>query len=207
MIQGESAARAHVENLARNVWRFTREQIGLDSVLDIREIASLLAVTEDHRLRLFQESGAEFCKYARIGRAGILPGPENIEVAERNVFEAVHAAKRLRIQLADVLRDAVGRNGFRLHGFDFWQRGRLAIGRRRSREDQALDLGVACRDEDVECAVDIDAIGFDGVFHRPRHGGTRRKMQDAFSFVNGFAHHLEVRDTPFDERNLVAGFR
>ena len=152
-----AAAGPDVEDFAGNVGSLAGQKIGLHGIVDEREIAGLLAIAKNHGLRLFQEARAEFRQDAGVGRAGILARTENIEVAERDIFEAIAAAERLRVKFADKFGDAVGRDGRGLHGFDFGQRRRLAVGRGGSGEDHALHFGIASGDENIESAIDIDA--------------------------------------------------
>src|SRR5262249_51144301 len=129
-IEGGAPTGADVENFSGNVWRLTGEQVGLDRVFNIGEIAGLLAIPEYDRLRFLEKRGAEVGEHAGVRRPRILPRPKNVEVAERNVFQAVAPTERLPVQLAHVLGNAVRRNGLRLHGLDFGKRGRFAVSRR-----------------------------------------------------------------------------
>ena len=112
----------------------------------------------------------------------------------------------MSVQLADILGDAVRGNGLRLHGFGFGQSGRLAISRRRSGQDHALNFHFLGRDQNVERPIDVDAVRLNGVFHRARHGSAGSEVQDILGFVHGLPHDLDVRDAAFDESNLVADF-
>ena len=64
--------------------RLGRQQIGLDHVVDEAEIPRLLAVAEDHRLPLGERRRDEARNHGRVLRAGILPRPEDVEVAEHH---------------------------------------------------------------------------------------------------------------------------
>src|SRR5580700_7662477 len=108
LVQRESVACPDVERFAGNTGGLARKKISLDGVFHVREVAGLLAVPKDDRLRLFQKTHAQFRQDAGVRRAGILARPENIEVAERNIFESVTAAKRLRVEFADEFSDAIG---------------------------------------------------------------------------------------------------
>jgi len=129
---------------------------------------------------------------------------KNIEVAEGNGFEAVAFEKRLTVKFADVLGDAVRGNGLRLHSFDLGKNGRLTIGGRGGGKHDAFDSLLLCSHKNVEGALNIDAIGLQGILHRPRHGSPGGKMQHVLRFVHGVAHGFDVGDAAFDERNLVA---
>ena len=93
-----------------------------------------------------------------------------------------------------------------MHIFRFWQGGSFTIGGRRSSEDDALDLSIARGHQNVEGAIDIDAIGFDGIFHGERHGGTRGQMDYVIGFIDGATDDLDVGDAALDEGDFVADF-
>src|SRR5262249_61980742 len=114
-------AGTHVEYLAAGIGRFARQQVGLYRVFDIREVAGLFAVAENDWLRLFQKRCAKFRQYPGIWRTGILSRPENIEVAQRDVLEAVATPEGLRIEFAHELRHSVRRNWLRLHRLNLRQ--------------------------------------------------------------------------------------
>jgi len=179
----------------------------LHRVVNVGEVARLFAVAENSRLSILQKRRAKLRQHSGIRRTGILPRPENVEVAERGVLQAVAAAKRLKVKLANVFRNSVRGNGLRLHGLDLWQRRRLAISRRRCGEHHALDLQFLCRDQNVERAINIYFVRLDGVLDRARHGCARGQVQHIFRFVHRFSHHLDVGDAALDEGNFVADFR
>src|SRR5207253_4596630 len=104
------------------------------------KIARLFAVAKNDRRSILEKRGAEFGQHAGVRRTGVLARAKNIEIAERNRFEPVALEKRLGVEFANVLGDAIGRNRLRLHGFDLGKRGCLAVsGGGRGKHD-ALDL-------------------------------------------------------------------
>ena len=93
------------------------------------------------------------------GDDGILPRAEHVEVADRDGLEAVEPGEHLQILLAHQLLQRVRRERIRSASSScFGQRRRVAVGRRRPGEDEALDAGVARGDEDVQRGVDVRAI-------------------------------------------------
>src|SRR5712692_4550564 len=158
-------------------------------------------------MRIFQECRTEFGQHTRIRRTGILARPKDVEITERDVFQTVTVPKGLPVKLADVFRDAIRRDGLRLHAFDFRKSRRLPISRRRSGEDDALDLQFFCSHQNIKRPLDVDLVRFDGVLDRAWHGCSRGEVQHVFRFVHGFPHYLNVRDAALDESNLVADFR
>ena len=186
--------------------RFTGEQVGLHGIVHVGEVPCLFAVSENKRLHIFEKRRTELGQYPGIRRTGILARPKDIEIAERHVFQTITPAEGLAVQLANVLGDAVRRDGLRLHGFGFWKSGRLAISRRRSGEDHTFDFQLLGRDQNVERAFDVDLIRFEGVLDRAWHGCPGAQVQNVFRFVHDLPHDLNVRDAAFDESNLVADF-
>ena len=57
-----------------------------------------------------RESTPEYCD------VGILARAEHVEVAQRDIFQAVDAAENLAVDFADKFRDAVRRNRLGQHG-------------------------------------------------------------------------------------------
>src|SRR6266481_6600631 len=163
--------------------------------------------TSDFRLSAKRLSGLfalnlQPCDYARRAKVRY----EKYEVSERDVFEAIAAAKGLPLEFADVLRHAIGRNRLRLHRFDLRQCRSFAVGRRRSGKDQALDLQLLCGNQDVQSAINVDLVRLDGGLNGARDGCAGGEMENVLHFVHGIAHDLDVRDAAFNEPNLAADF-
>src|SRR4030095_452917 len=131
---------------------------------------------------------------------------EHVEVAQAHVLQSIHAAKLLRVEFADVFCNAVWRNRFRLHGFNFWQSRSFTVGRGGSSEYNPFYLGVAGSEQEIQRAFDIDAIGLQGIFDGARNRSASGKMNHVIGFVHRAANRFDVVDGALDEGNLVARF-
>ena len=81
------------------------------------------------------------------GRARILPRPEHVEVADGHGFETVQPREQLHVLLADELLQRIRRQRVGRHVLVLRQRRRVAVGGGRAGIDDALDAGVARRDQ------------------------------------------------------------
>jgi len=90
------------------------------------------------------------------------------EVPERDALEAVTALESLRVKLAHVFRDAIGRDRGGLHVFRLGKRGGLAVGRRGGGEDDALDFIVAAARRTFKVPSTLIAVGFERILDRAR---------------------------------------
>src|SRR5204862_6547277 len=100
----------------------TGSQNAVDDVGDIGELARVLAVAVDGRLTGVAERADEERDDAGVGRRGILPRTEDVEVADRDRLEAVKAREHLAVLLRDELLQRVRRERRRRHRFDLRQR-------------------------------------------------------------------------------------
>src|SRR5581483_9417072 len=83
-LQVRAAAGRHVEYASRGVLSRSPagQQVGADGIVDVGEVAALLAVSEDGRRLAAQHLGDKFRQHARVRRRGILPRAKDIEVAK-----------------------------------------------------------------------------------------------------------------------------
>src|SRR5690348_3346603 len=203
LIERDARPGADIEDPAGSLASLAGAKRRVDDVVHIGEVAGLLPIPEHDGLRVFNDRQHEARKHAGVLGGRILARAEDIEISQRNVFESVVAAKDLPIKFAYEFRDAVRRNGFGRHGFDFGQSGSFAIRGRRSSENDAADFGVSGSDENIEHAVDIHAIRLDGISDGSRDAGARGQMQDAFGAAAGFARGIEVGDAGSNETDLI----
>src|SRR5208337_4379787 len=206
MIQRNAGAGTNVKDFSECAGGFAGEEIGLDGVFDKGEVAGLLAVAIDERLTVLEEGGSEAGKYAGIGRIRVLPRAEDVEVPERNALEAVTALESLRVKLTHVFRDAIGRDRGGLHVFRLGKRGGLAVGRRGGGEDDALDFIVAGGQQDIQGAVDVDAVGIERILDRARNRGASGQVNHEFGLQHGLLHGLQIGDGALHEGDFVANF-
>ena len=87
--QVERLAAGDVDRAADRSRRVGGQQVAVDDVVDVREVARLLAVAEDRRPPAGQHFGDELRDHGRVLALRILPRAEDVEVADRHRFQAV----------------------------------------------------------------------------------------------------------------------
>ena len=95
-----------VEDVPRGLRTLRRrgQQVGQDDVADGAEVARRGPVAEDHRVLSAPHGVDPSRDHGGVGAVGVLPGPEDVEVAEPDGLEAVGPRPELRIELVDRLR-------------------------------------------------------------------------------------------------------
>ena len=122
---------------------------------------------------------------AGIRRAGVLPGTEDVEVANGNGLQPVETREHQAILLANQLLQRVRRKRIGRHRFVLGQRRGVAVNRRRTCEDDALDARTTSRQKDIERGIDVRAMRGQRIGDRPRHRGDRCLMQHVFHVSDG----------------------
>ena len=87
------------------------------------------------------------------------------------------------------------------------QRGRVAVGGRRSGIDHALHLGVARGHQQVDRAVDVGAVAAQRIEHRLRHGRNCRLVQNEVHSRAGLVHGIQIEDVGFAEVDAIENLR
>src|SRR5262245_40658797 len=82
LIDRDPLAYPQVDDLSDRFSRFSRAQVRVDHVRDVREIARLLAVAINHRRNAREQGRDEFRDHAGIRRRRVLPRPEDVEIAQ-----------------------------------------------------------------------------------------------------------------------------
>jgi len=113
--QRDGLPRCNVEDFARRALRrrFGGNQIGGNRVADKREVARLPAIAKNHRRFSPQHPGAEPGNDPGIGRRECLARTENVEVAQGDGLQTIEAMKELRVFLAGVFLQSIGRQRIR----------------------------------------------------------------------------------------------
>src|ERR1700684_4696050 len=97
-------------------------------------------------------------KPSRRMRSRILPGTEDVEVANADILEAIDAAENLRVEFADIFCDPVRRNRVGLHGLGFRKRWGLTIGAGGSGVNRTAHFGISRCHQDVQSAINIYVV-------------------------------------------------
>ena len=108
-VERDAAAGRDVDHLAAGVRRLAGPQHAVDDVGDVGEVARLLAVAVDGRRPSVEQRRREQRDHARVGRRGILPRAEHVEVADADGLEAVEPGEHPQVLLAHQLLQRVGR--------------------------------------------------------------------------------------------------
>ena len=146
-----------VEHLARGARRGAGQQVRLDGVVDVAEVARLLAVAVDGRRAPLQRRRDEVRDDRRVLRLRILARAEDVEVAQRHRLEAVaddRTPAGSTRRPAWPPRTATAASGSMVSTFGSARR-LFAVRRRGRREHHALDARLARRVEQRDGAVDV----------------------------------------------------
>ena len=92
----------------------------------------------------------------------ILAGPEGVEVAEADGFQAVAEGEDGGVQFSGVFGDRIRADREGSHGFAFGLFGLLSVGGTAGGIDDAPDAGLSGRVEHAECAGGVDVV----ILHR-----------------------------------------
>src|SRR5262249_60275844 len=95
---------ADVEHLARGGGRARGEDVRLDDVVDIREVARLTAVAVDLQQLAAQRPENEAGDHRRVFRGRVLAWAEHVEIAQADGFDAVELRAHPRVHLVRGLR-------------------------------------------------------------------------------------------------------
>ena len=95
-------------DLAARPVRVGGQDVGLDHVLDLGEVARLRAVTVDLHGPAFERGQNELRNDGRVLRRRVLTRPEDVEVAQADGLHAIEAIPHGRVFLAGQLGDAIG---------------------------------------------------------------------------------------------------
>src|SRR6185437_2894736 len=154
------------------------QQVGGDDVVNVGEVAALLPIAKDLGDFAGQHGGDELGQHGSVGGARVLVGSEDVEVADGHRGHAVAGMESRQIMLTRQLGDGVGRERSRQKIFALGQGGAVAIGRRGSGIDDALDAGGASRDQQVDGGIHIGAIAGQRIGDRTRDAGDGGLVED-----------------------------
>ena len=102
-----------VHHVARSLGRVGCPDVRVDDVVDVGEVAGLLAVAVDRHGLACVDRGDEARHDRGVLRSRVLARTEDVEVAERDRLEPVDARERDGVALRGELRDRVGRERVR----------------------------------------------------------------------------------------------
>jgi len=168
-----------VEDLSGRGLRAGRGQdVGAHDVRDIGEIAGLLAVpvhVQRHaQVGLLHELGDD----GRVQGLRVLARAEDVEVAQGDGLQAEGLGPDDGVVLGGELRDGVGRHRLGPHVLALREDLAGAVSGAGGGVDEALDLGIAGRDQQVQGPRHVGLVGGQRAVHGLGHGTDGGLMED-----------------------------
>ena len=185
------------------------EQVRVHHVVDVGEVAGLLSIAEDRRLRAAGEGLGERGDRRRIGRVGILPRAEDVEVAKTHRRERIAVRERGAERFAGDFAGGIRRAAIDWVVFLAGQFRRPPIGRGGGGENHPLHSasGFLRRFQHAFGAEDVHLGAPGGAFHAFGHADHRRLMKDIDAAACGFAQGLFIENRLLDESRFVGHIR
>lgn len=111
VIKGGAVAHGHVVDLVggRLVFHRCGQQVGLDGIADVAEVAAGLAVAVDPYRLVSDHGRGPLGHHGGIGTVGVLAGAEDVEVPETDGAEIIGPCEHVGLLLVHQLGDGVGR--------------------------------------------------------------------------------------------------
>jgi len=180
LVQGSSFANGNVEDLVESsrIVSCGGEEISLDDVVDVTEIATGLAIAINVNRLTLKECGDPTWNDRGVSACRVLAWAEDIEIAKADGVQIVRAGEDASVNFVHGLCGGVGRKGFSDVFFNFGERWKVAIHGTARCVDEPLDFGVAGSDEHVEEAGHIGVMGANWIGQRARDGAQRRLVQN-----------------------------
>ncbi len=164
LFEGSAVAHGHVVDLVSGIFAGSRcQQVGLDGVLNEREVAAGFTVAVDEDCLAFEQGRYPFGNHGCISPIRVLTRAKDVKVAQAYGLKAIAAGKHAGIQLVDVFCHRVGAERVADVFFHLGQRGVVAIGAAAGGVGKALHFGVTGGHQHVQEAGDVGFVGGDGV--------------------------------------------
>ena len=134
------------------------QQVGLDNVSDVAEIAAGFAVAVNYDLAVLKHCCNPFWDYRGVGAGGVLARAEYVEIAEADCLQSVAAREDVGVDFIHQFGGCVGGKRFADGIFDFWEAGVVAIDGAAGGVDDAFDAVVAGGQENIEGAGEVGIV-------------------------------------------------
>ena len=206
LVHAHALAASDVEHLPRHIRGGSsgREQVGVHDVRDEHEIPRLFAVAED-RGRLPGQGGGDEARHdRRVLRVRVLPGPEDVEIAQYDRLQPVGRLARDAVVLARELGGRVRRQRPGHVLLRVRQCGGVSVRRRGPGVHHAAHALVPGREQHVQRAGRVHLVCHDRLVHRSLDRRDRGVMQHAIDALDGAAAGVQVRDAAADEAYLTS---
>jgi len=178
-------------------------EVGFDDVLDIGEVAALLAITIDAALLTADEQLDELGDDGSVGSVGVLSATEDIKITETVGVETIVTCVLLGPLLVGALGDGVGREEVALTTFCLGEVGFIAIDGAAAGIDELLDSVLTGCLQHIEGALDIVERIEQGHLDAARHRAPCCLIEDIVNAFAGLHAGVEVFDIALDE--LIVG--
>lgn len=178
-------------------------EVGFDDVLDIGEVAALLAIAIYAALLAADEQLDELGDDGSVGSVGVLTATEDIEIAEAIGVETIVTGVLLGPLLVGALGDGIGREEVALATFCLGEVGLIAIDRTAAGIDEFLDSILTGCLKHVEGSLDVVERIEQGHLNAARHTAPCCLIEDIVNAFAGFHAGVEVFDVALDK--LIVG--
>ena len=175
------------------------KKIGVNDVVDVGEIARLLAVAVDHRVFAGNQRLGEGRDDGSVGVVRALPGTENVEVSQRGGVKPVAAAVRLAQGLARHLVGGIRTARLRRTALGLGQCRRVAVGAAAGGEHHTTDAGQSGRFQHVERAGRVDLVIVPRLLDTAGHGAQRRLVKYESAVAGAVSQRISDQDRLLNE--------
>lgn len=174
-------------------------EVGLDDILDISEVAALLAIAIDATLLTADEQLDELGDDGCVGSVGILTATEDIEISQAIGVEAIVTCVLLGPLLIGALGDGIGREKVTLLTFGLGEVGLIAIDGTGGGIDEFLDSVLTGCLQHVEGSLDIVERIEQGHLDAARHRAPCCLIEDIVNAFAGLHAGVKVFDVALDK--------
>ncbi len=203
LVDRDPLAAADVEGAGHAAGR-RRLEVRLHHVVDVDEIAGLLAVAEDRDGATLEDLRDEHRDDAAIGVVPLVR-PVDIEVAEADQFDAMEAGIGEAHLLGGELGDAMGRARCCRLVLVHRQRLEFPEDRRRRGQDDLLDPREPRRFEQADGADEVGLRIGDEVVHAPPAADRRGEVEDRPAALDRALDGGRIADVAVDQPDVEAG--
>ena len=175
----------------------------MDDVGDVAEVTACFSIAKDGDGLSLDHGVDPLGDDGRIGTIGILARAEDVEITEPAAGKLIKERELLGVAFVDGLGEGVGGEKGACLVFDLGERGVVAIDRAAGGVDEAIDLGVATSEKDVEEAVDIGLMSGLWVINGERDGSEGSLMKNVIDAFSGSMARGSVREITFNEFEVL----
>jgi len=203
--QGHPLPEAHVEDAPGRARRRSGLQVGVDHVVDVREVTALQAVAVDARRLAVQEGLDEAGNDGGIGGIRALPRTEDVEVAQGHALQVEAGSENAAEVLSMDLVGRIGALGVGQHGLVLGEFESIPVGTAGSGIDHPTHSGHLGPEHDVQRPTGVHLEGRQRILDAPGNGGHGALMEDHLHPLAGPHYRVAVPQILF--QNLDSGLQ